>query len=593
MRVIATAGHVDHGKSRLVRALTGMEPDRWAEERRRGMTIDLGYAWTMLASGEQLAFVDVPGHQRFVTNMLAGVGPVPAVLLVVAADEGWRRQTSEHLDAVDALRIRHGLIAVTRTDLASPEQAAAVLADARQRVARSSLGEVPALAVSAETGAGLDELRAGLQRLVEGLPAPDPDARVRLWIDRAFTVRGSGTVVTGTLGAGRIAVGDELELAGRPVTVRGLQQLASRAEQVEAVARVAVNLRSVERHLLGRGDCLLTPGAWWTSDSLDVALDPLLAEPHGEQVLHIGSASIPVRLRLLGTGESTAGAVARLSLARPIPVQVGDRAVLRDPGEQSVTAGVCVLDPDPPALTRRGAARARGAELADGTGTGLAAQVRRRGAASRARMAMLGVPVADTAGLLVRGDWLIDPDAWQRWQDALLAAVDGHAAADPRHPEISEEAVRQAAGLPESRLLAELVATCGLRAEGGRISRPEAAPVLGAAEQSLRLVDERLARNPFDAPERTELAELGLGVRDLAAAARTGRLLRLAPDLVVAPDALDRAIAVVRALPQPFTASQARQALGTTRRVAVPLLERLDAAGLTVRLDGNRRTVRG
>ena len=156
MRVIATAGHVDHGKSRLVRALTGMEPDRWAEERRRGMTIDLGYAWTALPSGEQLAFVDVPGHQRFVTNMLAGVGPVPAVLLVIAADEGWRRQTSEHLDAIDALRIRHGLIAVTRTDLANPDQTAAVLADARQRVARSSLGEV-----AGAGGLGRDRGRPG------------------------------------------------------------------------------------------------------------------------------------------------------------------------------------------------------------------------------------------------------------------------------------------------------------------------------------------------------------------------------------------------------------------------------------------------
>jgi len=594
MRVIATAGHVDHGKSRLVRALTGMEPDRWAEERRRGMTIDLGYAWTTLPSGEQLAFVDVPGHQRFVTNMLAGVGPVPAVLLVVAADEGWRRQTSEHLDAVDALRIRHGLIAVTRSDLASPDRTAAVLADARQRVARSSLGEVPAIAVSGETGAGLAELRAALQRLVDTLPAPAPDERVRLWIDRAFTVRGSGTVVTGTLGAGRIAVGDVLELTGRPVTVRGLQQLSSPADRVEAVARVAVNLRSVERHRIGRGDCLLTPAAWWTSDSLDVALDPLLVEPNAEQVLHIGSASIPVRLRLLGTGEPGTGkpATARLSLARPIPVQAGDRAVLRDPGEQSVTAGVCVLDPDPPALTRRGAARARAADLADGTATGLAGQVRRRGAASRARLAMLGVPVPDTAGLVVRGDWLIDPGAWQRWQDALLAAVDRHAAANPRHPEISDEAARQAVGLPEPKLLAELVAGCGLRAEGGRISRPEAAPALGAAERSLALVDERLARNPFDAPERTELADLGLGGKDLAAAERTGRVLRLAPDLVVAPDALQRALAVLRALPQPFTASQARQALGTTRRVALPLLEKLDAAGLTVRLDATSRTVR-
>jgi len=602
VRVIATAGHVDHGKSRLVRALTGMEPDRWAEERRRGMTIDLGYAWTTLASGEQLAFVDVPGHQRFVTNMLAGVGPVPAVLLVIAADEGWRRQTSEHLDAIDALGIRHGLIAVTRSDLASPEQTAAVLADARQRVARSSLGPTPALAVSGETGAGLDQLRTALQDLVDGLPAADPAERVRLWVDRAFTIRGSGTVVTGTLGAGRIAIGDELELAGRRVTVRGLQRLASRADEVTGVARVAVNLRSIGREEVERGACLVTPGAWWWSNTVDVALEPLLAEPHSQQVLHIGSASIPVRLRLLGDSDSDGAdqpVTARLSLARPIPVRAGDRAVLRDPGEQSITAGVRVLDADPPPLTRRGAARDRAAELADGTATGLAGQVRRRAAVSRARLAMLGVPVADPTDVLVRGDWLIDPGAWQRWQDTLLAAVDRHAAADPLQPAISEEAARQALGLeghrlPDARLLPELVAALGLRAEGGRICRPGAVPTaLAAAERSLRLLDERLAAGPFDAPERSELAELGLGIRDLAAAERTGRVLRLAPDLVVAPDALERAAAAVRALPQPFTASQARQALGTTRRVALPLLERLDATGMTVRLDGSRRTVRG
>ncbi|HEX8079135.1 MAG TPA: selenocysteine-specific translation elongation factor [Jatrophihabitans sp.] len=593
MRVIATAGHVDHGKSRLVRALTGMEPDRWAEERRRGMTIDLGYAWTTLASGEQLAFVDVPGHQRFVTNMLAGVGPAPAVLLVIAADEGWRRQTSEHLDAIDALGIRHGLIAVTRSDLAPPDRTAAVLADARERVARSSLGHPPALAVSGETGAGLDQLRHALQQLVSGLPAPALDERVRLWVDRAFTVKGSGTVVTGTLGAGRIAVGDELELGGRPVVVRGLQQLAGRVEQAQAVARVAVNLRSVQRREVGRGDCLLTPGAWWSSDCLDVALEPLLAEPQSRQVLHIGSASIPVRLRLFGAASAEGMTTARLSLARPIPVQAGDRAVLRDPGQQSITAGVRVLDADPPALTKRGAARARAAELADGTAAGLAGQVRRRGAVSRATLVALGVPVTGTDGVLTRGDWLIDSDTWRRWQDALLAAVDRHAAAEPLQPWISEEAARQAVGLPEPSLLAELAAGLELHAAGGRIGRPGATPApAAAAERSLRLVDERLAKNPFDAPERSELSELGLGVKDLAAAARAGRVLRLAPDLVVAPDAVQRAVALVRALPQPFTASQARQALGTTRRVALPLLEHLDAAGLTVRVDGARRAVR-
>src|SRR5947209_7252386 len=184
MYVVATAGHVDHGKSTLVRALTGMEPDRFAEERRRGMTIDLGYAWARLPSGAQLAFVDVPGHQRFIANMLAGLGPAPAVLFVVAADEGWSRQSAEHLAAVDALRVRHAVLAVTRSDLADPAPA---LADARARLAATSLGEVEGVAVSGATGAGLDDVRAALDRLVAHLPEPDERAPVRLWLDRSFS----------------------------------------------------------------------------------------------------------------------------------------------------------------------------------------------------------------------------------------------------------------------------------------------------------------------------------------------------------------------------------------------------------------------
>ncbi|MBC7679435.1 MAG: 50S ribosome-binding GTPase, partial [Pseudorhodobacter sp.] len=191
MRVVATAGHVDHGKSTLVRALTGTEPDRWAEERRRGMTIDLGYAWTSLPSGEVLAFVDVPGHQRFIGNMLAGLGPAPAVLFVVAADEGWRRQSSEHLAAIDALGLTAGLLAVTRSDLADPGPA---VRESLAELATSSLGRVPHVVVSGVTGAGLPSLRTALDVLVGALPAPGATAPVRLWVDRAFTVKGAGTV---------------------------------------------------------------------------------------------------------------------------------------------------------------------------------------------------------------------------------------------------------------------------------------------------------------------------------------------------------------------------------------------------------------
>jgi selenocysteine-specific elongation factor len=271
MHVVATAGHVDHGKSTLVRALTGMEPDRWAEEHRRGMTIDLGFAWTALPSGQQVAFVDVPGHERFVANMLAGVGGVPAVLFVVAADEGWMPQSAEHLDALDALGVREGVLAVTRSDLADPAPA---LARATKEIAGTSLGAVQSVAVSGRTGAGLAGLRAALDRLVGRLPASDGAADVRLWIDRAFTVRGAGTVVTGTLGAGLLRVGDELLLAPamRAVRVRGLQTLGQPVEEVTGVSRVAVNLRGVSTGDLRRGDALLTPGRWLTCGEVDVRL---------------------------------------------------------------------------------------------------------------------------------------------------------------------------------------------------------------------------------------------------------------------------------------------------------------------------------
>jgi selenocysteine-specific elongation factor len=217
VHVVATAGHVDHGKSMLVRALTGMEPDRWEAEQRRGMTIDLGFAWMTLPSGEEIAFVDVPGHERFVSNMLAGAGPVPAVMFVVAADEGWMPQSAEHLAAIDALGVRNGVLVVTRADLADPAPA---LEQAMLKIADTSLGRgagpagdpggMEAVAVSALTGRGLPDLTAALGRLAARLPRPDPRGGVRLWLDRVFAIKGSGTVVTGTLQAGTVRAGDEL-----------------------------------------------------------------------------------------------------------------------------------------------------------------------------------------------------------------------------------------------------------------------------------------------------------------------------------------------------------------------------------------------
>ncbi len=585
MHVLATAGHVDHGKSTLVRALTGMEPDRWAEERRRGMTIDLGYAWTTLPSGQVLAFVDVPGHQRFIGNMLAGLGPAPAVLFVVAADEGWRPQSSEHLAAVDALGLTHGLLVVTRSDLADPGPATA---EALGRLETTSLVDVAAVQVSGTTGSGLPELRAALDQLVARLPPPDVAAPVRLWVDRAFTVRGAGTVVTGTLAAGTVAVGDELQLGERTVRVRALQSLGASCAAVPAVARVAVNLRGVDREEVGRGDVLLTPGAWRPTTTVDVRLSTSDRLPE-RLVLHLGSTAEPVRVRSLG------GDVARLVLEHPLPLRAGDRALLRNPAEQHVAAGVLVLDADPPSLRRRGAAVARAVDLEESTGVlSLAVEVARRGHVSTTELQSLGVEVTPTEGVLQVGGWCISTPTWARWCTDLVAAVESYAGTHPLEAGLPAEAARRSTGVPDAVVLTRLVDAAGLEQAAGRVRRPGAVPSLGKAEKSLQGLEKRLAEAPFAAPEEPDLKALGLGVKELAAAQTAGRLLRLGTNVVLLPSAPALAMARLSALPQPFTVSDARQALDTSRRVALPLLEHLDARGWTVRVDGSlRRVARG
>jgi selenocysteine-specific elongation factor len=586
MHVIATAGHVDHGKSTLVRALTGMEPDRWAEERRRGMTIDLGFAWTTLPTGSTVAFIDVPGHERFVPNMLAGVGPVPAVMFVVAADEGWMPQSREHLEALHALNVRHGLLAVTRSDLMDPELARE---EALEHLAGSTLGRLPAVCVSATTGAGLDALRTALSKLLTRLPAPDVDADVRLWVDRAFTIHGAGTVVTGTLAAGTLHVGDELELGpgGRRVGVRGLQALGLPVESVPAVARVAVNLRGVPREAVRRGAALLTPAAWLATCTVDVRLCTICpaTDLPRQVVLHVGTAAVPARVRPLGAD------TVRLGLAQPLPLRIGDRALLRDPGTRRIPAGVTVLDVVPPALRRRGAAAARAAQLStmDGTPDG-AAELRRRGLVRRAELVAMGAP--EPVGVPQAGGWLVDSAVLAQRATQLAAAVAEHAAANPLEPGMPLETARRLSGMPDTRLV-ELLLTPQLTVTDGRVHLAGPANRLpDAVCSALAAIRAELATRPFAAPEAHRLAELGLGTKQLAAAVRIGELLKVADGIYLAPGADDAALARLRGLPSPFTLSQARQALDTTRRVAVPLMELLARRKLTRQLPNGTHELR-
>ena len=581
MDVIATAGHVDHGKSALVRALTGMEPDRWAEERRRGLTIDLGFAWTTLPSGRRLAVVDVPGHERFVGNMLAGVGSVPAALLVVAADDGWSAQTAEHVAVLDALGVRHALLAVTKADLADP---APVTADVRERLAPTSMGALPAVAVSALTGAGIPALVAGLEDLLAGLPPADARAPVRLWIDRAFTIRGAGTVVTGTLAGGSVAVGDRLLLGGREVVVRGLQSLGAPVERADATARVALNLRGVAVEELSRGDALLTPGAFRGTSLVDATL---VAEPDGrlpaEPVVHVGSATVGARLRPLD------GGVVRLRLTSPLPLRVGDRVLLRDPGTRRVL-GADVRDVDPPELRRRGAARQRAAELAaqpEGT-AGAATDLARRRMVRADDFAAMGWPVP--AGAAVHGPWLVAAGLVDELAARVPDIVARYRKLRPLEAGPPVEVVRRALELPDTDLVG-VVVRAPLALRDGRVVE-ETAALPAAVQRAVDAVRARLATDPFAAPEAGDLVAAGLGVRELAAAVRSGQLVRVAEGVYLAPGVEGQARASLAGIPQPFTLSEARQAWGTSRRVAVPLMEWLDARGVTVRLPDNTRRLR-
>ncbi|WGL51412.1 selenocysteine-specific translation elongation factor [Nocardioides sp. BP30] len=586
MHVFATAGHVDHGKSTLVRALTGMEPDRWSEEKRRGMTIDLGYAWMTLPGGEPIAFVDVPGHRRFISNMLAGVGPVPAVMLVVAADEGWCQQTGEHVQALDALGVEHGLLVLSRADLGDVELAES---EARDHLAGTSLAALESVGVSAVTGEGMAELRTALARVADRLPEPPP-VPTRLWVDRSFTVRGSGTVVTGTLPTGAVAVGDTLEVvpSGRHVTVRGIQTLKASVESAPAVARVALNLRGVAPEDVPRGAALVATGRWHSTAELDVRLRSDAEQLPREPLLHIGSAAVAARLRRLGPH------TARLTLTHELPLRVGDRALLRDPGQVGHLTGVELVDVFPPPLGRRGAGRRRAAELdrllaEPGPGTELAV----RGAVRRTDLVRAGLlgPAEETPPQAVTaGDWLVTSERWGHWRAELGAAVQEWAAQHPMRPGLPRAAAVRRLALPEAALLDQLLATLPqLRSDADGVHHRDHAPALPAAvEQALAGLQERLDAAPFDSPELPQLEQLGLSEEALQLAARRGQLLRLARGVYLGAGAIDRAVVALGELPQPFTASEARQALGTTRRVALPLLQELDRRRVT-RADAEQR----
>jgi selenocysteine-specific elongation factor len=612
MQVIATAGHTGHGKSALVQALTGMVPGRLDEEHPRGPFAGLGHAWLTLPSGDHLAFIDVPGHERFVAAVAAAVGQVPAVLFVVAADQGWQAQSAEHLAVVDALGISRGVLVVTRADLA---ELGPVLAQASELVAASSLGQVEALAVSAVTGLGLPVLAGALARLAGRLPVPDEGAPVRIWLDAAFAVADSGTVMTGTLPAGSVRLGDELVIAPsmRPVRVQGIQSLGEPVAELAGPARALLGLRGASHERLGPGMALVQPGRWTLTDVIDVRLAvtdersggaaPGGAAPGGAApaglalagrgaaprlprtvTLQAGGARMVARARLLS------GRIARLTWREPIPLHVGDRVLLRDQGVR----GAVVLDVAPPPLSRRGAGASAAADLESWPDLPLAADLLRRHGLLRAS-ALLAMGISEHPAP-VAGEWLADPGYWADLAGRLAEAVTAAVGREPPAPGLTVEAARAALGLPERRLVDALIQPPLRRRDGLILLTPpdtaggtQELPATAAAAVRVLLAD--LAAAPFASPDADRLRRLGLDLQAIGAADRAGLLLRISDQIVLAPGADALAGRILAGLPQPFTAAQARQAMLTTRRVAIPLLEFLDRAGVTQRLPDDRRRV--
>ena len=622
MRVVCTAGHVDHGKSSLVRALTGMEPDRFAEERRRGLTIDLGFAWTDLRDGLTVAFVDLPGHERFIGNMLAGAGPVELALFVVAADEGWMPQSQEHLDILDLLGVSRGLVALTKTDTVPADQVAERSDQARAHLTGTAFAGVDVVPVSARTGAGLDALREALADVLAGAPAPADRGRPRLWVDRSFTIKGAGTVVTGTLGDGTLRAGDELVVlpAGRPVRVRGLQSLNTPVEEARAGVRVAVNVSGVERSQVRRGDALAPAGQVLAVTQVDAwlrALPGLTIGRKGAWHVHAGSGEWLARITPLGAAELTEGFV-RVELSAPAPLVAGDRLVLREAGRRATVGGGLALDVDPPApgarrdLQRRLdqlEARLRAVRADDRIGL-LALHADERGAAdARRSLAAVGLPAAAAAdatraaGLLTLGPALASRDAAGRWAAAVDETLRDHHRAHPLDRWAPRDvAVRAAvaAGCPSAlapALLDVLSRVGRVAAEGPGLRHPAHRIRLDAAQEAARAaLLAALEREPFS-PPRLSSAAADAGapaalVRELEAA---GDLVRLGDDLVMTSGAVAAATVKLRdafAAEGPLTAARAKEVLATTRKYALPLLEHLDRVRVT-RRRGDVRDVVG
>jgi selenocysteine-specific elongation factor len=608
--VVATAGHVDHGKSSLVTRLTGMDPDRLDEEKRRGLTIELGYAWCTLPSGRELGFVDVPGHERFVRTMLAGVGPVRLVLFVVAADEGWRPQSEEHLEIVDVLGSHAAVIALTKRDLVEAAGLGRVQAEVTERVRGTALEGAPIVACSSTTGEGFDELVAALDAMLAAAPEPDRGGRPRLHVDRVFSIRGSGTVVTGTLTGGPLATGEEVELlpSGTRARIRGLQTHHRGVAIASPVSRVAVNI-TADRTRIARGEVLAPAGVWTSTSMFEARIEPVRSLDHpitsrGAFKLHAGAAERDARIRLYDVRQVPhEGAFVRITLSEPLVLDVGDRFVVRESGRRRTIAGGIVLDTDPPRRTGPNPAHRLGARARASRAELPALLVAERRAVRRDDLRSILGTVADVVDGGVRlGGWWVQQDLSDEIGAAVTARLTAFHAAEPAAAGESIATTRRsiadafaAAGAPHDLELAEAVVdrleTEGTLVREGALVRL-ASHRAGSGDEVAGVVEVVRSGEPTP-PSIAELRATGVAPAVLDAAVRSGGLVRISSEFVFTRELVERAGAIVReAGADGITLSALRERLGTSRKYAVPLAEHLDRTGVT-RRSGDLRFARG
>lgn len=623
IRVVGTAGHVDHGKSALVEALTGTHPDRLREEREREMTIDLGFAWTELPGGIEVGFIDVPGHRDFIDNMLAGVGGFDAAMLVVAADEGVMPQTREHLAILDLLEIPRLLVVVSKVDLIEdPDWLPLVEADLRQQLAPTAYAKAPMVRVSSVTGEGLETLRAALASVLRDAPERLDRSRPRLPIDRVFSMTGFGTVLTGTLLDGALSVGDEVVIlpGGTPARIRGLQTHRRKVDRAQPGSRVAANLSGIDLAQAKRGDVLCSPGGYSATQMVDARIRVLADAPvgirHNQSLkLHVGAADALVRVRVLMGDEIRAGEEGwvQLALDAPIAAADGDRFILRRPAPPATLAGGRVVDAHPARPHRRrdsDAVRSLERRLGGSLGDRLLDRLHSAGLLSPGELGVgLELEPSAIAACLqeLEGSGQVQRVGGEEtplyaesgWWTSLAARsaslLEGYHREHPLRAGMPREEFRRRVGLDTRRFDAALLSLGEdgvLQARGPRVCRTGFRPRLDAATAGAAAeLSRRFEASPYSPPSVRECIE-AIGLEAWTLLVEAGEYVEVADDVAFS-------IVVYRQLAQEITASLdrgegvtvaiVRDRYNTTRKYALALLEHLDKIGVSVRVGDERR----